>query len=81
MAPFLSKWPWSRAISKASMIRVVRIWLAVDQSTIIRVHRSITVARYSHPELVRRYVMSPQNRVPGVAEVKSRVPSLSSMWF
>jgi hypothetical protein len=36
------------------MIRLVRMWLAMDQPTTIRVHRSITVAQYSHPEPVRR---------------------------
>ena len=38
MAPFASKWPQSRAIFKASMIRFVCMWLAIDQPTTIRVH-------------------------------------------
>lgn len=46
----------------------------------MRVHRSMTVARYSHPSPVRRYVMSPTRRVPGTAEVKS-LPMRSAKTF
>ena len=40
----------------------------MDQPTTIRMHKSITVARYSYRESVRRLVMSPPIRVPGVVE-------------
>lgn len=48
----------------ASATSSVRMWSAIDQPTISRVHRSITVARYSHPSAVGRQVMSPTNEVP-----------------
>ena len=48
----------SLAISSALTHRDARIWSAMAQPTIMRVHRSMTVARYSHPSPVRKYVMS-----------------------
>nr|WP_235045817.1 hypothetical protein [Paeniglutamicibacter gangotriensis] len=65
----------------ASMINGVRMFEDMDQPTTMRVAKSITVARYSHPEPVLRYVISPTIRVPGTTAVKSRFPCSSSMWF
>lgn len=39
----------------------------------MRVHRSITVVRYSQPSSIRRYVMSPTSFAPGASEVKPRL--------
>jgi hypothetical protein len=47
-------WPWLMAIAKASVTRLVRMWLASCQPVTIRVARSITVARYSQPSPVLR---------------------------
>lgn len=54
-----------RAISKAVVTRLVRIWLAVCQPSTLRVARSITAARYNHPLGVFRYVISPTRTSPG----------------
>ncbi len=63
------------------MIRLVRISEAIDQPTTIRVDKSITIAKYNHPDPVFRYVISPQCLVPGTRQAKSRLPLWSSRWF
>lgn len=45
----------------------------IAHPTTVRVHRSMTVARYSHPWPVLRCVMSPTSLVQGTAAVKSRL--------
>ena len=47
-------WPWVMAIARASVTRLVRMWSASCQPVTIRVARSMTVARYSHPSPVLR---------------------------
>lgn len=44
---------------------VVRMWSAIDQPTTSRVHRAVTVARYSHSSAVGRQVMFPDGFQPG----------------
>ena len=64
--------PWVWAIRSALLISSVRMCGAIAHPTTMRECRSITVARYSHPSPVRRYVISPTSLMPGVSEVKSR---------
>jgi hypothetical protein len=46
------------AIISAAKGSSVRIWSRIDQPTILRVARSSTAVRYSHPSLVAMKVMS-----------------------
>jgi len=48
------------------------MWSAIAQPTTIRVVTSITVARYSQPSDVRRYVMSPTRQVVATGANQSR---------
>ena len=57
-------------MASALITNGVRILESIDHPTTIRVAKSITVATYSHPEPVFKYVMSPTSLVPGTVAVK-----------
>ena len=66
------------AISRASTTSRLFIVSSIDQPTIIRLNRSSTTARYSHPSPVGMYVMSAHHDAFGPAGSKSRSRTFSA---
>lgn len=59
-------------MSRASVIRLVRMWSSIAYPMMAREYRSITVATYAQPSHVYTYVMSPHHRAFGRSAPNTR---------
>ena len=61
-----------KALKSALSTSSVRMWVAIDQPTIILVAMSMIAARYTQPAAVQRYVISAHHTESLVSAANSR---------